>query len=255
MSLELIRRKAQDITVTLGRAAIHSLYPNDFEYYALSLELVDEEFNPLKIFHFPVMPNGISINRTSPLNIKKSGYGYFTQYSDVFQAYNISINGTFGRKFRLLINREDKDSKLKDFDLNIKTGYGATKVLEDILLESQQMNEKTTEGGKFSSHKFLFLYNLTFNQQFVVEVMNFSIQQSIENNMMWNYNIELKAVGDVTKIEGFDYKNKLKNLLINASLNKTVNNTFNNLTAGGIVELPKKALRTLQSNLKNGFVI
>lgn len=255
MSLESVRKRAQDITVTAGRAVIHSLYPNDFEYYALSLELVDDEFNTLQILHFPVMPNGISVTRASPLNIKKTGYGYFTQYSDTFQAYNISINGTFGRKFRILLHKEENDNKLKNFDLNVKTGYGVTKLLEDIVLQSQQMTEKTTEYGKVSSHKFLFLYNLTFNQQFVVEVVNFQVQQSVENNIMWNYNLELRAIGDVTKIEGFDSKANLKNLLTNAFLNKSVNTVFNNITAGGIADLNRKSLQALQSTLKNGFVI
>lgn len=255
MGVEAVIRKAQEVTTTVGKAALHAISPNDFEYYALSLELVDAEFNTIQMFNFPVMPNAIQIARASPLNIKKTGYGYFTQYSDTFQAYNISIQGTFGRKFRILINKNRDSKDLKGFDLNVKTGYGSTKLLEDICLQSQQMEEKTTESGKESSHKFLFFYNLTFNQQFVVEVVDLQFQQSLENNAMWNFTLQLKAIGDVTKIQGFDSKKTLKNLLLTSALNKSVNNVINNITAGGVADLNKKSQRFLQSKLKNGFTI
>lgn len=232
MSVESVRRKVTELAVTEGRVALHAKNPNDFEYYALSLELVDSQFNSLKIMHFPVMPSAISIVRTSPLNIKKTGHAYFTQYTDAFQAYNLSIQGTFGRKFRLLIHKEESDKRLKDYDLNVKTGYGATKLLEDMILQSQEVAESNTRSSV--NHKFLILYNLTFNQQFIIEVMDFQFNQSLENNAMWNYSLNIRALGDVRNLQGFDSDKTLKNLLKNAKLNKQANTVFNNLTAGGI---------------------
>lgn len=251
MSLESIRKKAQDAIITNGRALVHAKNPDDFEYYAISFELVDSEFNSLRIFHMPVLPTAISIGRTSPLNIKKTGWGYFTQYSDAFQARQISIQGTFGRKFRLIVNKEESDKKLKDYDLNIKTGYGVTKVLEEMLLQSQQASKKNTNDLGNSvieeNHKFLIMYNLTFNQQFVVEVMNKSFTQSVENNMMWNYQIELRAVGDVRNLIGYDLDKSLKNLLTNAKLNSNLNTVFNNITAGGVVDAARNVSTDLIS--------
>jgi hypothetical protein len=234
MSVENVRRKVNEIALTEGRAALHAKNPNDFEYYALSFELVDSNFNSLKIFHFPVMPNAISISRPSPLNVKKTGHGYFTQYTDAFQAYTITLQGTFGRKFRLLIHKEETDKRLKDYDLNVKTGYGVTKVLEDMILQSQETVQQDVQTAGVENHKFLILYNLTFNQQFIVEVMNFQFTQSLENNTMWNYNLELKAMGDVRQLVGYDSNKSLKNLLTNAKLNKQANTVFDNLTAGGV---------------------
>ena len=232
--VESVQRKLQELVITSGRAAVHAQNPNDFEYYAMSFELVDSQFNSLKIFHMPVLPNAISIGRTSPLNIRKTGFGYFTQYSDVFQSYNITLQGTFGRKFRLLIHKEADDKRLKDFDLNVKTGYGTTKILEDMILQSQEANNVNVDNNGKDNHKFLIFYNLTFNQQLVVEVIDMQFTQSLENNAMWNYSIVMKAVGDVTQLRGFDNEKSLKNLLTNAKLNKQVNSVFNNLTAGGV---------------------
>lgn len=231
MSLESVRSKVQSLTYTEGRASLHSKNPDDFEYYALTFELVDSNFNALQIFNFPVMPNGINTTRMSPLNIKKTGHGYFMQYDDNFQSYNITIQGTFGRKFRLITNNLSDGKKLKDYDLKVKTGYGVTKILEKMILSSQQPIESKTSS---SDHKFLLFYNLAFNQQFVVEIVNFSFNQSLENNMMWNYSIEMRAVGDIRQLSGFDSNKNLKNLLKSAKLNKQLNTVFNNITAGGI---------------------
>jgi hypothetical protein len=243
MSVESVRRKVTELAVTEGRVALHAKNPNDFEYYAMSLELVDSQFNTLKIMHFPVMPTAIAISRTSPLNIKKTGHAYFTQYTDAFQAYNLSIQGTFGRKFRLLIHKEESDKRLKDYDLNVKTGYGTTKLLEDMILQSQEVAESNTKGS--TNHKFLILYNLTFNQQFIIEVMNFQFNQSMENNTMWNYSLDIRALGDVRQLQGFDSEKSLKNLLTNAKLNKQANTVFDNLTAGGVFRTKAQLLNDM----------
>ena len=229
MSFETVRNKAQTALIESGRAVMHSLSPNDFEYYAISFELVDSSFNSLRIFNMPVLPNAISINRTSPITTKKTALGYFSVFSDAFQAKTITLQGTFGRKFRLLVTSKKGEDGKKDFDLKVKTGYGASKILESILDESQTDSES---GDK----KFLILYNLTFNQQLVVEVLSHQFNQSLENNAMWNYNIELKAVADVTRIKGNNSDKSLKSLLKTSVLNKTINNVFSNLTFGGLVD-------------------
>ena len=47
---------------TLGAAGAHALFPNDIEYYALTLELVDSKGFTVDSLFFPVMPKEIRDN-------------------------------------------------------------------------------------------------------------------------------------------------------------------------------------------------
>lgn len=223
MSVEVVKNKATEFTQNLGRAALHALAPNDFEYYACSFELLSDDYRVLDIFHFPVMPNGISINKQSLVSIKKTGRGYLSQFNDSFVGQTISLQGTFGRKFRLMIST-DKGRDLTtgtggQFDLKVKTGYGAMKLMEGIINQVYKIGNRNP--------KLLIFNNLAFNQSFVVEVLNFNPTMSVENNMIWNYSLEMKAIANAANIELSNRSNgRLVNLLAADVLNKTANNLF-----------------------------
>lgn len=247
MGVENVKRKAQDIALEAGRLTLHALAPDDFEYYACTFQLEDSYGEIIQIFNFPVMPNSISINRRPLVNIKKTARGYLDQFSTSFPGDVISINGTFGRKFKLLLvneiqkpnynNPEIPESEkvfLKDiFDAKVKTGYGALKLMEKIIKLSTQLDVNG------NPHK-LFFFNYAFNEQFLVEPINWSKQQSLENNIMWNYSLELKAIANAKNVLlDRNGSKKITNLLATAAIQKSFNKTFNNLTLGGATDLLK----------------
>ena len=130
-----------------GKLAAHSLFPDDFEYYLMALELVDGSGIPTDRFVFPVMPNSINMSEEKITTIKKTASGITTFTNNGFTPKQISISGTFGRRFRLLIGNKatfDEGDLLSSveniagsvFVPNIKTGYGALKLLERIYEKS-----------------------------------------------------------------------------------------------------------------------
>ena len=247
MALENVRSKAQEIAINAGRVTLHSLAPDDFEYYAMTFQLENSYGEIIQIFNFPVLPNSISINRRPLATIKKTARGYVDQFSTSFPGDVISINGTFGRKFRLLLTNEIQKPNYKNpeipesekvflkdvFDAKVKTGYGALKLMEKMIKMSTQLDE---EGNP---HRLLF-FNYTFNEQFFVEPISWSKQQSLENNIMWNYSLEMKAIGNAKDLmpKG-NGPAKVSNLLKTSAIQKSFNSTFNNLTLGGATDLLK----------------
>lgn len=223
MSVEVVKNKATEFAQNMGRAALHALAPNDFEYYACSFELLSHDFQVLDIFHFPVMPNGMSMNKQSLVSIKKTGRSYLSQFNDSFVGQTISLQGTFGRKFRLMISTDKGKSlttgKGGQFDLKVKTGYGAMKLMENIIGQVYKVNNLQP--------KLLIFNNLAFNQSFVVEVLNFNPTMSVENNMIWNYSLEMKAIANANNLELVNRSSgRLVDLLAADVLNKTANSLF-----------------------------
>lgn len=232
MDTKIVRERALSISKDLGRGALHATSPDDFEFYACTLELVDSDFNVLDIFHFPVMPTGVNIGRQSLVSIRKTGRGFFSQYNESFVGNTISINGTFGRKFRLMVSTQIgsnfKTGKGGQFDLRVKTGYGALKLMERIINKSFE--------SKNGRPLLLLFHNMAFNQSFVVEVLQFNPTQSMENNMMWNYSLEMKALADVNKMDlESSNTNRLVNLLSSSVINSGINDILKNVTPGDIV--------------------
>lgn len=241
MTLENVRSKAQGIVLNQGRATLHSLAPDDFEYYACTLLLENSAGDMVKLFNFPVMPNSMSINKRPLVNIKKTARGYLDQFSTSFSGDTISMSGTFGRKFRLILQDEIKKPNSRDlkvseedkiflkdtFDAKVKTGYGALKLMEKIIYQSTKLDKNGYP------HRLYFL-NYAFNEMFFVEVTNWSKQQSLENNIMWNYSIELKCLG-IAKSKYMERNKgaKITTMLGNAAIQKSFNDTLNNLTLGG----------------------
>lgn len=220
---------------TLGRAALHSLAPDNFEYYMCSLELLNSQGVTRGFMTFAVLPNNLMETKTELSNITKTNRGIVTLFNDSFAPRDISIQGTFGRKIRLLIgDLEVNDEKGKKSYVSgntgidilggqtlVKTGYGLTKMLKNII----DYTNKTDEHGR--PHILLF-NNYLLNTHYIVEVLQSSFSQSTENNMLWYYSMEMKAVAPasaVTVREG----NRNINFLTQVSLNllsKTITSTL-----------------------------
>lgn len=203
---------------------IHSLYPDEFEYYACSIIVEDSTSKMVDLFNFPVMPNSISISKRPLATIKKTARGYSNQISTSFSGDVISINGTFGRKFKLIMfeNYDNTISNEGKFDSKMKTGYGALKMMEKLIYKSTQLDEHG------SPHR-LFFVNYSFNEMFYVEPVNWSKQQSLENNVIWNYSLELKALAQSqiqhqnVDVDYVTLKKKLSAKEIYDKVRKTIN--------------------------------
>lgn len=211
--------------LTIGKAALHVMSPDNYEYYMCSLELIDCSNNQIGFISFIVMPNNISESAQPIQTQTKTKNGMVTLFNDSFTPVNIAIQGTFGRKFRLVIGNVDPSEKGKKFlngylgkigsTITVKSGYGLTRVLKYILQKANELDDK--------GRPYILLYNnYSFNSSYVVDVVNYSFNQSIKNNMLWFYDIQLKAIAP-----GSAVKTQKQN---NAQLLKTV--SFNAMAQG-----------------------
>lgn len=220
-----------DAVIEVGRAALHSVAPDDIEYYLCSLELIDSDLNRHGFISFIVMPDQISENHQPIQTVTKTHQGIVTTFNDSFAPVDISCAGTFGRKFRIISGMKDvcgtskltsllnlnlgeiKGFNIGTVDFGIKSGYGLTKILEHILTEST----KTANNGL---PYFLIYKNYSFNTQYVVDVVSFSFSQSIASNMMWNYQFQLRGVAkDLRITQKDDMVRKLTTVAGNAISN------------------------------------
>lgn len=220
---ETVKQKVDDLRVNIGKAALHSLFPNDFEYYMIALELVDSKGYTVDYLNFPVNPNQISQTDPQITNIKQSFGGVTILKSQTFVPKDIRISGDFGRAFKILIQPFDKGTfrafgggmstkdgvwkkhdnpsenkvgaTVKKMVLNssIKTGYGSIKLLQSICDKSGGVD---LDGNPLR----LYLYNMTLGESYLVEVINATFDQNKQSsNMIWQYSLNLKAVAPITK--------------------------------------------------------
>ena len=144
-TLNSFTENAKSALVTMGRAALHSLSPDNFEYYLCSLELLDSSGDTKGFISFSVMPNNISETKNQIATISKTNSGIVSVFNSTFVPRDISIQGTFGRKLRLLLGMKETENvsvipffggnfATNSNDVLIKTGYGMTKMLKNMIL-------------------------------------------------------------------------------------------------------------------------
>lgn len=185
-----------------GRALLHTKYPDDIEYYAITLELTDSNNRTLESLTFPVLPNSISFNAPNTAHIKRSMGGITILDTPTYTPSEITLQGTFGRKFKYMFGRTgtnggDEVTKgealhlgrgVKEFSKSVKNGYGITKVLEYIIRRAQEVDKSTGETNR------LFLYNLTLNNHYLVQPVNMQLHQDVGSNMIWNYQLQFRTL-------------------------------------------------------------
>ena len=216
-----------DAAISIGESALHMLSPDNYEYYMCSLELIDCQSNQVGFISFVVMPNNIS-ESVSPIQTQvKTKGGLVTMFNDTFAPVNISIQGTFGRRFRLVtgvVNPADKrwsgwgnffNGNLGKAMFGIETaylsGYGLTKVMKYIL-------ERATKLDSNGKPYVLIFNNYAFNTSYVVDVVNSTFNQSTDNNMLWYYDIQLKGIAPGKSVRSVGTRNAqlLKTVASNA---------------------------------------
>lgn len=221
-----------DTALNVGKAAVHAAMPDDFEYYLCSLELVNHKDERKGFLSFSVMPEQISESYSPIQTMIKTHNAVVTLFNDSFAPVDINISGTFGRKIRLLLNYKDpwtrtgnkqfltlNFGKVAGVDSGVKTGYGMTKILQHIL---DSATKTEIETGK---PYFLKFYNYALNTAYIVDVVNYTIHQSMGNNMMWNYQMTLRAVAPLYSFSNIG--NKMKNLLPEVASNSIANGVTN----------------------------
>ncbi len=221
---------------SMGKIAMNALYPNEFEYYLMSFELMDlTDFSIVDELTFPVMPTSFMENKQNIVNVRKTSTAVVSLFNKTHNPIPISVSGTFGRNSRILLGRKQAHqkqqqetglNKLKEFGNQyndvVKNGFGVLKILESIFKKSQQSNSN-------SIPYILFFYNHALNNHYAVEVIDWSFQQSMENNMLWNYSFDLKTLCLAEDIDLRSTKEKNKQLIKRMSfsvLNNEINKTL-----------------------------
>lgn len=204
---------------SLGKATLSALFPNDFELYMSALELTDSEGNVIDYLAFPVMPDMITKTTPKRTNIKKTSSGTTVLSSSSNVPSEIQLKGDFGRSFKFLlsegataatgvafsvtsgkkdlfgINSKNPSLSSRSFNAGIKTGFGATKILQAILEKSNGVDGK---GKPFR----LFFYNMALGESYLVVVppQGFTLMQSQEKNMIWQYSMNLTVIAPLEQV-------------------------------------------------------
>lgn len=232
MALSTALNRRKDLLATVGQAGLNSLYPDDFEVYIIAFELVDSSDNTLEFFSFPIMPTNITITEPEITNIKKVNRGVTSLKTDSFIPRDISLSGNFGRNLKILIR--DKIVDFRSFrggigllkgefqGPTIKTGYGTTKVFQSILAGSRVLDRQDKPVR-------LYFYNFAFGDNYVVEVVDKTFTQSRDaSNLIWNYNVTLKAVAPIDN--SVRDRKSLNSILKANMMQKGINNLASNIT-------------------------
>lgn len=208
----LFTNSVSDAILSVGRAMLHSTMPDDYEYYMCTLELLDSTGRTAAYMVLPVMPSAIAESQTSLTTVTKSNMMTTAMINPSFNPIDISIRGTFGRKLRVSFGQKPfKDSNesgksIPFFNVGMyteaaedgktviaKTGYGLTKMLQKILIASIKLDPN----GK--PYRLVFT-NHAFNSSYYVEVIQTNFQMDEQQNMIWYYALELRAVAAYTAI-------------------------------------------------------
>jgi hypothetical protein len=228
-----------------GKWLLHQQHPDEFEYYMCAIELLDSNLSTKEYFIFPIMPSGINYNNTSLTKITKTAGGVSVLKNSQFVPKNLSINGTFGRSFKILLgnNYQDLVSNfsakniketiktggkrfVENFNKSVKSGYACTKLLETILNQSNQKDD-------LGKNHYMIFYNLAFNQSFFVEFEDETYSMTQESNMIWQYSFKLKAIApsnNYLKTKKDDLQTN-KQLVVNNLIQKKTNAIYNETTS------------------------
>lgn len=233
MPVGAAERRFRELLGSMGRPGLSALFPKDFEVYMMMLELVDSRGDVADYLSFPVMPNDITKSEPELTNIKKSAAGVISIGSESFNPQDITINGNFGRSFKVLVGTELVNFKaygaslkalskgkfrkaFKSFNVKIKTGYGCTKILKDIVTKSTKLD------NWYQPYK-LYFHNPSLGESYLVEKMNLTLRQDKNsNNMIWAYSLSFKILANADDMQDSG-ASSLKKLLIKGIAQKGVN--------------------------------
>ena len=228
--------QAISLATQLGLQTLSSIFPYDFEWYMVALELTDSEDNTIDYLAFPIQPDSITKSEPTRTNIKKSMSGVTVLSSDAFVPQDITIRGSFGRQFKLLLNIKTISAGTEkygtvagvyslhqtrglstainfgSFNLSVKNGYGLTKILQAIVNKSTGLDDK---GKPFK----LYFYNMALGESYLVAIPPSGAQftQDLSKNMVWSYSLTMKTLAPLDAVKKSDPKS-LGNALATAAI-------------------------------------
>lgn len=233
------------VVPNIHRAILSQIYPKDFEYYMVALELVDGAGDTIDYFAFPVLPTAITKSENKRISIKKSYKSTLVLTSTAFTPQDITIRGNFGRNFKVLMGvkevlsgvafmsstkngvfeLEQRSSTgivtpVKQFSKFVKTGFGATKLLQSIIHKS----DGSDQNGPFR----LYFYNFALGESYLVVApsKSLTLEQNDSNmNMIWNYTLGLTIIAPLESIKNVVSVSSNIKLLAKSAVQSSVNNT------------------------------
>lgn len=235
--LPQITRAVTQMSTNEGRIRLSTSYPDEVEYYMMAFELEGED-GIVDRFIFPVLPSRFNFTDQKNTTIRRTNSGTTILTDNSFTNKEIQIGGNFGRKFKLIFGNFERETseietKKPEYDLSVKTGYALIKRLERLFTKSTELSGAV---GKNNNKPYLlYFYNLSFNQKYIVELLNFSASMDESTNMIWNYNLTMRAVAPATGL--FDIS-KLSEFATQSSLSNSAN-----LLVDGIVDEVVKIIR------------
>lgn len=210
--------QAISLAQQLGMQTLSSVYPYDFEWYMCALELTDSKDQTIDYLAFPIQPDSIQKSEPTRNNIKKSMAGVTVLSNDAYIPQDITIRGSFGRQFKLLLNVKEikgKNSQYStvngvyslyqkagasainypSFNVAAKNGYGIIKILQAIVNKSVGLDD---EGKPFK----LYFYNMALGESYLVAIPPSGAQfsQDVSKNMVWSYSITMKTLSPLDAV-------------------------------------------------------
>lgn len=203
MSLQLVESNYRELYGRLGESGLQAAHPNDFEYYLIGFEL-RQDSRLTDRFIFPILPENIEMPKRKATMVKETFGGVVTLTTSKFVPFNITMSGSFGRRFKLLLNfvkekgsdsftNKVREKFVNDFNSSAKTGYGLMKELERIF------NKSVSLSADNRPYELIF-YNLAFNEIYYVEFNEFTPQQNQTENRIWRYTVSLTATAPANEM-------------------------------------------------------
>lgn len=247
MNISSINRKYQELLTAVGKTALNALFPYDFEVYMMALELTDSEGNTIDYLSFPIMPESITKAEPKRTNIKVASTSTTVLSSASFIPEEITIKGNFGRTFNILLSPKEPSIsgvaystksgvydltqinnknnvlavKMPAFNVGIKTGYGAIRILKSIISKSNGVDKS---GKPFR----LFFYNLALGESYLVTVPNsgITVSQNLQKNMIWEYNLTLNTLANLSSLHSQIKRSSLLKVASTDVIQKGINSTL-----------------------------
>jgi len=197
--MALPRQITENFGAQLGQYVMHKALPDQFELYAMSLQVVDAQDLPVSTFIFPVLPESYRETDPSSSSSRRTLGGIHTSEMKGFMPKKISMTGTFGRSF-----------KFNTGGLMANTGFGNLKYLEEIknLSHGNEPRDtatkvknavknlvKKTLGFKTTGETFkTYFFNWARNVHYVVEDLEIQYHANNQKSALWFYDLTMTAV-------------------------------------------------------------
>lgn len=210
---DFLIKKTKALGYNAAATLLSSLYPRDFEAYMIAFELCDSQGNSIDYMTFPIMPDDLSSDENMPVKVQSTFGGVSTVSANIYNPKNISLTGSFGRNFKVISRSANALGILTDIirigksgqfnrtygvkniipylepELSpiYKTGYGCCKVLQSLINRAYDV-DKNGQTNK------LYFYNMALGESYLVKPINFRLSQSMQNNAIWNYSLQLQSI-------------------------------------------------------------